>query len=263
MNAMKHHWTDGVAYGFDTETTSADPLEAHIITAALVKFENGVAVDKREWLLNPEAPVGASEEIHGFSDEFLKANGSDYRTGVREIADMIAMLLKGRKPLIVVNAAYDLTVLEKQLADLKLPTLTERVPYDTWVSVVDPQVLARGVEHFIRREFVKGRNFKLESLAERYEIPFDGDAHTAAADATVGALLAFHLTRSTDELRKLGPLALTALQKEWRERQQKALHGFFTEKAIKENTEVPERFDYNWPLYVEDLAFATGRFVAA
>ena len=65
---------------FDLETTSANPMEARIVTSALVTID-GSSSDPYEMLADPgvEIPEGAAN-IHGITTEQARAEGRPHKT---------------------------------------------------------------------------------------------------------------------------------------------------------------------------------------
>ncbi|MBV7412916.1 3'-5' exonuclease, partial [Dermabacteraceae bacterium TAE3-ERU27] len=74
---------------FDLETTSANPIEARIITSAMVRIEGG-NVDPVELLADPgvEIPAQASE-IHGITTEYAREHGRPHDEVLAETVERI------------------------------------------------------------------------------------------------------------------------------------------------------------------------------
>jgi DNA helicase-2/ATP-dependent DNA helicase PcrA len=60
---------------FDTETTGLDPYSDEIVEIAAARCGLNSTAEQFHEYLKPSRPVGDSEAIHGWSDEFLAANG--------------------------------------------------------------------------------------------------------------------------------------------------------------------------------------------
>jgi len=60
---------------FDTETTGLDPAADDIVEIAAVRCGKDGITDKFHEFLRPSRPVGDSEVVHGWSDEFLATKG--------------------------------------------------------------------------------------------------------------------------------------------------------------------------------------------
>lgn len=87
-------WHREALVGFDLETTGTEPLEARIVTAAVVGVDgrDGEPVRQRTWLADPGIRIPAqASAIHGISSERAAAEGRP----VREVADEIAETLVG------------------------------------------------------------------------------------------------------------------------------------------------------------------------
>jgi len=61
---------------FDTETTGLDPAADDIVEIAAVRCGKTGAPERFHEFLRPSRPVGDSVNVHGWTDEFLEANGS-------------------------------------------------------------------------------------------------------------------------------------------------------------------------------------------
>jgi DNA polymerase-3 subunit epsilon len=136
--------------GFDTETTGVDPAHDRIVTAAVVVRHPGVHTDVRTWLVDPgvEIPASASE-IHGITTAHARALGAQPSLALEEIAALLAQGLRAGQPLVAFNAAYDLTLLDAELARHGLATLGERLGGPIR-PVLDPLVIDRWLDRFRR-----------------------------------------------------------------------------------------------------------------
>jgi len=112
---------------FDVETTGVSTTEDDIVQIAAIKIDrNGEIIDRFVRFLRPSKPVGTSQLIHGFSDEFLCKHGEDAKFVLGEFIEFAKdTLLVGH------NVSYDIGILTSQLARLGLPRLQYTGSYDT------------------------------------------------------------------------------------------------------------------------------------
>ena len=116
--------------------------------------------------INPQKPVGDSENIHGISDNFLKD-----KPLYAEIADTLFDYLKGAE-IIAHNATFDMNFLDMEFRRAGLPALSEVC------EVTDTLALAKS-KH-------PGQKNSLDALVRRYEIPArDRTFHGALLDAEI------------------------------------------------------------------------------
>jgi len=116
--------------------------------------------------INPQKPVGDSENIHGISDSFLKD-----KPLYAEIADTLFDYLKGAE-IIAHNATFDMNFLDMEFKRAGLPALSEVC------EVTDTLALAKS-KH-------PGQKNSLDALVRRYEIPArDRTFHGALLDAEI------------------------------------------------------------------------------
>jgi DNA polymerase III subunit epsilon len=197
-------WRDGPFLGFDTETTGVDVATDRIVTAALVHRDaRGTTV--RTWIIDPgvEIPASASA-IHGISTERARAEGMAPEVALEEIATQLVQAQLDDVPVVAFNAAYDLAILEHELARHGLRSLAERLPADRR-TVLDPLVLDRHVEGSR-----KGPR-KLGDLCELYLVP-TGDLHTAEVDVLATLDLLAEMADRYPQLAGATPAQLHALQ---------------------------------------------------
>ena len=205
--------------GWDTETTSKNPLEARIVTAALVG-RGGNAPDRvQTWLINPGVPIPPeTTAIHGVDDAKAQAEGQDPKTALEEIAETMARAIRYGMPLVAYNTAYDWSVLHYELLRHGLPTMAERLggqPY----SLIDPLVLDKQADRYR-----KGSR-KLKAVASFYGVELT-DWHTAEADAVAALGIADAIHQRHPRLGTYDPQRLFLAQQAWREEQQRSLQEY-------------------------------------
>lgn len=231
--------------GFDTETTSPDPNEARIVTAALIVRGGGRPDTALSWLINPGVPIPPeTTEIHGIDDARATAEGDDPAVALDHIADRLAQAINYGMPVIAFNLAYDWTVLTRELERHKLPPMSERLPAMKALPLVDPHVIDKQVDRYVKGTGMR----KLKPTAERYGVVLE-DWHTAEADALAALLIAERQFALYPVLAGYGPEQLFAAQRAWRAEQQAGLQKWFRTKATPEQGGAPDKvIDGSWPL---------------
>lgn len=199
-------WHRGPLASFDTETTGTQIDIARIVSAALVR-PNG---ETRRWLADPGVEIPeAATAVHGITTEHARAHGRPAKEVVDEIADALAgELAGGHTALVVMNAPFDLSLLEAECARHGVPTLADRIG-DIGL-IVDPLVLDRAVD-----KYRKGRR-NLESLAKHYGVQLD-DAHSADADALAALQVARAIADRYEDL-QVPARILHGWQVKWHEK---------------------------------------------
>ena len=231
------HWYEGPLASFDTETTGVDVEQDRIVTAALVtQPAGGAPVARREWVADPGVPIPAgATAVHGLTDEWVRRNGRPVRVVVEEVARALAECARLGLPLVIMNAPYDLTLLDRELRRHR------GVPLGQYVTgapllVLDPRVLDKHLDRYR-----KGRR-RLSDLCEHYGVPLD-DAHDAAADATAAMELVRAVgRRHAERLDALTPAELHLRQAVWHAAQARGLQKWFSSSGS------PEVVDTSWPL---------------
>lgn len=176
---------------FDTETTGVDPETARIVSAALILLdENGQPAVTDQWLLNPgvEIPEGATA-IHGITTERAIAEGLPAADGILSIAECLAAYAAAGYPLVVFNAPYDLTLLDREIRRHEVGIVgdIDGVGGIWWElgPVIDPLVIDKAVDRYR-----KGKRTLTALAAHMAGIEFEGEAHGAVADATTAGRIA-------------------------------------------------------------------------
>lgn len=166
MNTPWHHLPMAA---FDVETTGLDVESDRIITAALWRIDPARGTKEvATWFADPgiEIPAEAAE-IHGITTEQARAQGRPAADVVTEIAAALDAVTAEGLPVVVYNAPYDLTLLDRELA-LHRPG----APLAAQPLVVDPLVLDKRVDTFRRG------SRKLSTSAPTTRSPWPGRRRT-------------------------------------------------------------------------------------
>jgi DNA polymerase-3 subunit epsilon len=244
-------WFEGPLAGADTETTGLDVETDRVVTATVlaVREQRGRwpgddpmrwAPTRLSWLVDPgvEIPAPASA-VHGVSTEEARAKGWPAARAIRAIAVSIARHVSDGLPLVVMNAPYDLTLLDRELLRYGLPSLRDLAGVDP--LVIDPLVLDRQVDRYRRGP----RN--LGALSAHYGVEL-AMAHTSAADALAALQVAVAIGRRYPQVGQLSAADLHDRQAEWA-REQAASY-----EAHRRRTEPEFTARRDWPLIPRQVA---------
>lgn len=209
---------------FDSETTSADPLSARLVTAVVARIDGG-STTVREWLADPgvEIPAEASA-IHGISTEHARAHGRPHAEVAAELAAELRDVWAQGRALVVFNAPYDLTVVSQHVPGFTVDGL-----------VVDPFVIDRAIDPYRRG------SRKLVDMCAHYGVRIDV-AHDAQSDALAAARVAWKLLRRP-ELAEVSPGQLM----EWQQREHKARQESFAD-YLRRRGEDASKVNGHWPV---------------
>lgn len=169
--------------GFDTETTGVDPATARIITATAT-VHDGNGTSSQHWLIDPGIPIPpAATAVHGITDQMVAKGGMEPADALTEILAALEKASSEGKPLVIMNARYDLQILEAELDRITSGHAIElalSIP-----PVIDPLVLDRYWD-----PYRKGSR-TLTALAHHYGVrdSMDG-AHSSDWDAETAVLVA-------------------------------------------------------------------------
>lgn len=195
---------------FDLETTATDPEEARIVSAAIAYCGGGEPTHTETWLADPgvEIPEEAAE-VHGITTERARAEGRPAAEVIAEVIEALAVACSRRLPIVIFNARYDLTVLDREARRHGIVPLTER-PID--LRVICPLTIDKWLDRYR-----KGSR-KLEAICEAYGAVLDG-AHDASFDAIAAARAAWVLGAKGQVVRKVWNAQMgrekAALVREW------------------------------------------------
>ncbi|MEU3283157.1 exonuclease domain-containing protein [Streptomyces antibioticus] len=205
---------------WDTETTSTNPTEARIVTAALVARGGISPARVQTWLINPGIPIPPeTTAIHGIDDAKVQAEGWAPKDALEEIADTMARAIRFGMPLVAFNTAYDWSVLHYELERHGLPTMPDRLGGQPH-GLIDPLVLDKQADRYR-----KGSR-KLQAVAAHYGVHLE-NWHNAEADAVAALGIADALFERNPRLAAYDARRLFLAQQAWREEQQKGLQAHF------------------------------------
>lgn len=148
---------------FDVESTGIEVTEDEIIQIAAIKIDrSGEVKETFERFLKNKKSVSSSEQVHGFSDEFLRINGGDKK-------DVLRAFLEFSKGAIIVghNVQFDINILTSELERLNLGKPKFKGFYDTL--------------DIYRRFHPRLVNHKLETLSDIFQT-FNKPSHDAMDD---------------------------------------------------------------------------------
>jgi len=233
-------WYEGPLAAFDTETTGVDVETDRIVSAAVVVQDApGTRPRVSRWLVNPGVPVPAeATAVHGLTEEHLQREGRWPSPVMEEIAKQLGEHAARGRPLVVMNAPFDLTLLDRELRRHRASSL------DGWFAsaplrVLDPRVLDKHLDRYR-----KGRR-TLTDLCAHYGVVLDG-AHDAAADAVAAMDVVRAVGRRfATRLDRLTPAELHVLQTGWHAAQARGLQAWFARSGTEESV------DPAWPLRPE------------
>jgi DNA polymerase-3 subunit epsilon len=238
--ADNEKWQTMPLLGFDLETTGVDAHVDRVVTATIVEHNPGKRPSVSNWIVDPQIPIpDGAAAIHGWTTERLKAC-PDVRTPAQalyEISGRIAVWMGRRFPIVVMNAAYDVTMLEAENVRYGLPTLVERLSPKPVGPVIDPGVLDKHAEQ--RRPGKRN----LTALCEHYGVPLIA-AHTSESDAISAVRLARAIIARHPELvRGMTIGGLHQAQRTWRREQVLSLKSYHERVGRASGT-----YDPAWPV---------------
>jgi len=192
---------------FDLETTGIDVETARIVTAHVGLIDaDGTSIAHGAWLADPgvEIPEQASA-VHGISTEQARAEGRPAAEVVAEVVAAVRAVFARGVPLVVYNAPYDLTLLDREARRHGIEPLGD---VSTIGCVVDPLVIDKAVDRYR-----KGKR-TLEAAAGVYGVTLD-DAHDAGADAIAAGRVAQAMAEKFPDQLAVPSTRLHDLQIDW------------------------------------------------
>ncbi|MFC9681328.1 3'-5' exonuclease [Streptomyces sp. NPDC056948] len=228
-------WHLGRLAGFDTETTGVDVENDRIVTSCIVEVGDNTQPITANWLINPGVDIPeAATAVHGITTEKAKSDGQDAAEGIAELVAGLTQVVLSGTPLVIMNAPFDLTVLDREARRYGLETLTDTVGGD--LRVVDPRVLDKRVDPYRRGKRT------LTDLCAHYRVKLDG-AHSADADAIAACRVAWRIASQYGEIGNAFLEELHDQQEDWAAAQAASFQAHLRRKG-----EADAVIDGSWPL---------------
>lgn len=229
-------WHTGRLCSFDTESTGVDLEADRIVTAAIILVGAGQPTQTHTWLANPgvEIPVTASN-IHGITTERARAEGRPPAEVLAEVSALLAEQAVAGTPVVAMNAPFDFTLLDRELARHGLPSLLEQAG-NIEPLVIDPYVIDKAMD-----KWRKGGR-RLTNLAAHYGVQLsEDDAHDAHADALAAVRIAYKQAVKYPRLQGTAA-GLHNYQEKWAREQAASLQEHFRK------TDPDAMVNGSWPL---------------
>ena len=224
-------WHRGPLASYDCETNGVNTATDRIVSAALI-HPNGQTTQWLSDLDGAEIPKAASD-VHGISTEHARAHGRPAKQVVDQIAHALAGELAGQAALVVMNAPFDLSLLDAECRRHGVATVADRLGAAV-APVVDPLVLDRAADRYRRGKRT------LEALAAHYAVPL-ANAHAADADAAAALDVAYAIAEKFPNL-QVPARVLHGWQVQWHAR-----WAADFEAHLKKGGK-PASIDGSWPL---------------
>lgn len=200
-------WYQRRIVGLDFETTGPDPrsIDTRIVQAALVVLDPDGTVHPSSWVVtvDPGCDIPAeATAVHGITTGQARDEGLPTAEVVARLADNLASMIDGGYPLVVYNAAFDITILAREMA-----VIGRHWPHD--LRVIDPFICDKHLDRYRRG------SRKLVDVAALYGVELGGDqAHDAMADAIAAGRTALAMAARHEVMRQ-DPMVLHDLQVGW------------------------------------------------
>lgn len=255
---MTAPWWHGGMASLDTESTGLNLEEDRLVEICLVLIRPTAPlredrVKTRRSLIDPGIPVPEeAASVHGYTTERLQAEGGKPAEVIDIFAADVALALVAGMPLVVMNAPFDLTLLDRECRRHGLATVDERLDGRPLAPVIDPLVLDRQLVPKRRKVSATQGARQLKTLAQVWGVGWDDElAHAAEYDALQAARVVWQLCQRNPWIAGMSPMELHEKQIGWRRIQCDGLREFFDNKGIQHDG-VPG----DWPMipYREQVA---------
>lgn len=266
---MTGQWWHGGMTCLDTETTSVEVETARIAQIAFAIIRPTAPTrDKRvqmhNSLINPGIPMPAeAAAVNHLTTELLQEQGGDPAETLDPYLADIALALVAGLPLVVMNASFDLTILDREARRLGLPTLTERLDGKPLAPIVDPSVLDKELIKKRRRVSATQGARQLKTLCQVWQVGGedpeavhwdDALAHAADYDTMQAARVVWRICEREPRIARLTPMELHDKQIKWAADQALSLASWFRSQG---ETAKADSVSTDWPMRIAPRATHT------
>ena len=181
-------WIVGAKTGFDVEGTGLDVATDRIVSATAAHLGDG-APRVRSTLIDPGVEIPAdSTKVHGITTERVRAEGKAPAGELEWIAAALVESWEAGIPVVGMNLAYDLSILDAELRRHGLPSLVNRLGGAPVGPVIDIMVIDKWADQW------RSGKRRLENLCQQYGVAHDG-AHDAEHDTIAACRVAWRMGR--------------------------------------------------------------------
>jgi DNA polymerase-3 subunit epsilon len=236
-------WHTGRLCGFDLETTGVNVESDRIVTACVVQCGGKHPTKSTTWLANPGVEIPeAATKFHGITTEQARTEGQPAGQVVQQVVADLAQAVDAGIPIVAMNAAFDLTMLDREARRHRVFPLIDLVGDE--LRVIDPKVLDKKID-----QYRKGKK-TLTDLCRTYQVVLDG-AHSAEADAVAACRVAWRIAQIEPVIGGATLAFLHEKQVDWAREQAESLADHFRRTPGKESWADGVRAE--WPLIPAQL----------
>ncbi|MGN6272886.1 MAG: NUDIX domain-containing protein [Protaetiibacter sp.] len=230
-------WADRLGV-FDLETTGVDVETARVVTACIAVLDaDGHVVQRWDWIADPGVEIPeAAAAVHGVTTERARAEGRPSELVIAEITQTLRTLFGLGVPVVVYNAPYDLSLLDRECRRNELEPLDDPAP------VIDPLVLDKQVD-----TYRKGKR-TLEVAAAHYGVTLD-EAHDAGADAIAAGRVAQALRTAFPEELDIPIADLHGRQEIWYAEQARRFQDYIRRRKGDESFTASTAWPIKYPAH--------------
>ena len=205
-------WWDGPMLGFDLETTGKVALEDRPVSYCLAEVGGGRPPEIVHKIVNPERAIHPeATEIHGITDDRARREGEPLADAVGYILDRLSNASARGIPVVGMNLAYDLTMINHLSWELRVPrTFAVNELGLVPAPCLDLMVIDKQIDPYRLTKSIGGRT--LANICAHY-----GVAHPGAHDAQQDVLAACRVMWKIGRMSGAGEIKLHAFYEERRD----------------------------------------------
>lgn len=225
------HWARRGLFVLDTETTGIDVETALIGSISAGPLNPNGASDIRTSYIPVDMPEEASA-VNGLTTAYLAEHGEPAGSVLDRYVTVTANAVRAGRALVIANAPYDLTVLDRECRRHGVRSLSDHL--GTVMPVVDPIVLDKRAVKYRRRVSREQGARCLKTICQVHGCGWDDElAHTSAYDALQAGRAVYAVLAGFAALSRLSLPELHALQIDWYREQAEGLRVWFAGEAVK------------------------------